>query len=62
MSHTTRRTFLCEFVVIGTTLKSGSVCFSCLVYDGQFFLGDYCKVGKCMMSSVLKYVLILKVV
>ncbi len=26
------------------------------MYDGQFFLCDYCKVGKCVMPSVLKSV------
>ncbi len=56
----TKRTFLHEFVVIGTTLESDMI-LSHLVYDGQFFLYDYYKVGKYMMPSVLKSVQILKV-
>ncbi len=51
----TRSTFLREFVVIGTTLKSGSVWSSGhVVYDAQFSFVIIYKVGKCMMSSVFK--------
>ncbi len=50
----TMRTFLREFVVIGTTLKSGSVWSSNTVYDAQFFFVTIYKVGKCMMPSVLQ--------
>ncbi len=49
-------TFLHDFVVIGITLKSGSVWSSVVyvLYDGQFFLCDYYKVGKYMMSSIFQ--------
>ncbi len=58
----TRCMFLREFVVIGTTLKSGSVWSSdtyCMIfrhvlYDAQFSFVTIYKVGKCMMPSVLK--------
>ncbi len=50
----TRCTFLHEFVVIGTTLKSGSVWSSDTVYDAQFSFVTIYKVGKCVMPSVLK--------
>ncbi len=49
----TRRTFLHEFVVIGTTSKSGMI-LGRVVYDAQFFFVTIYKVGKCMMPSVLK--------
>ncbi len=58
----TRHTFLREFVVIGTTLKSGSVWSSDTVYDAQFFFVTIYKIGKCKMPSVLKSVQIVKVV
>ncbi len=61
MSPSTR-TLLREFVVTGRNLKSGSVWSSVVyVYDAQFVLCDYYKVGKFMMPSILKSVQILNV-
>ncbi len=48
-----RCTFLREFIVIGTTLKSDMI-LNHVVYDAQFSLVTIYKVGKWMMSSVLK--------